>query len=570
MEVFNEILRSSPNTFTIFTQDGPVESGKAPMPHSSTLNFEEGSLLPGRLSTYGVGNGHLNYTGRLCTSPFNEGHGSIELIRGVEDAFSGSSGNIVNVPDFLSLDRSRSVTSGIPKSTYTLSVMGEALYTYEASAAPIVEHIVINIAGTMVTLIVNGEPHTVEIPDYLTFTSADNPSICPASGRLWGVSIRTEPLDVEYCSRIYELIKNFPSVLKAEERFLPASFVFDRATLEAQHEYRLEDLDYENEPKADAMRNGMELQDQDMTYMVSYLNMAYSEDSDWAVVDSENVEPVIVGDMSEGYEDHELYASYPAQGKDVVAFTDLNKEINGDPSQVYLFFPLPTNTTTNPVLSMNMTFTDSTPNTYSTSQPDRTALYDPATNLFISPRNYSLLNGGVRGAVTILADDSASTEGLDAYDPEMDDDPNVEIVTEATAPVAYGGWFYISSTSTGTLFQTSGMTVSIGTDKSLSGTGTASVYVDGTTASGPVAPGWRFIAAIPATPDIVETVVGNDTVLTHSFSEYAAPNPASYMGDLYLAYVDPMEVKANESDQFAITHSGGRVYAHDWSISPAD
>ena len=569
MEVFNRILRSSPSTFTIFTQNGPVESGKAPMPHSSTTNLEQGVLLPGRLSTYGIGNGHLNYTGRLCGNPFNEGHGSIELIRGPEDAFATSSGNIINVPEFLSLDRSRTMSGGIPNSTYTLSVMGEVLYTYEASAAPIVEHIVVSVAGTVVTLIINGESHAVEIPEYLTFTSADNPSISPAGGKLWGVAIRPEPLDEDYCNEVYELVKDFPTVLKAEERFLPVSFVFDRRTLEAEYEYRLEDLDYEDSPKAEIMHNGMKLEDQDMTYIVSYLNMAYSENVHWAAIDSEHVEPVIVGDMSEDYDDHELYASTPMYAKDVVSFTDLNKETNGDPSQVYLFFPLQTNSITDPVLSMNMTFTDDTPSTYSTSQPDRTAMYSPSTNMFISPRGYSLLNGGVKGEVTIMAD-TLTTEGLDEYDPAQDDDPTVEIVTEATPPVAYGGWFYISSTSTGVLFQSSGMTVSIGADKSLVGVGTSSLYVDGVTASGPVAPGWRFIAAIPTTPAVVDTTVGNDTVLTHSFSEYASPNPSSYMNDLYLSYVDPPEVRATEPDQFEITHTGGRVYAHDWSISPAD
>lgn len=567
--VYDKILKSRPNTFVVFGQSGPKDVGFSPIPFSASGNaYGYGHFLPGGLSGYSYGSGGgLLFNGKFCSDPRDGGQGSIEMIRMREYGYSTGQGEFVfHIPNFMTLMKS-DVANG--ETEMVLAVYNQEVLRFEVPTGPGVEHIVLNVDGLRVSVVVNGVVHHSVIPEEEEFTGSSSILTLSQNCRLWGVVVRPGSVSDEYCQEIAELINSFPAPAEAEFPFNPTTFVYDSTLVNDALVFRLEDLTYPEAPEEGLMFNGSTMEDIDTDYTDGWLNIPETEELSKVIIEKSLVAPVIIGsgfeppeeveiDMEEedaealppqssidGYEDYAIIADH---ADDIVQVHRLRQDEIGSPERVLIFHPDPIG---NDQIERSMTlrFLPEEVSIDSTSSPDRRMIIGDGT--FIGQP--SLFRGGFAGQSTILPD-------AEATDPEE-------------YPNAYGGWFYLAKGSAQTLLSNGSFIISVNATNGLTMTGVTQMKVDGSTyTSGNLTDGWHHLAFIPSfksnAPINVSQAGGK--AIVYSFSLFYETSPADYIGKVYNNFVNPPSVSPTTPDNLSISDAGVKIYSHDWSISSAD
>jgi len=553
--VFDKILKSRPNTFIVFGSSGPIVMGVSPMPHSAAgLSYSSGHFLPGGLSGYATGAGALTLNGKLCSSPHEGGHGSIEMIIMKNEFNSTSTDTIVDIPNFLSLTR---WSEGL-NSSYIMTVMGEEVINVPTSPVPGLQHLVINIEGQLASLIVNGKTYSGMMSEESVFAGADHSEIIPGGDRLWGVVIRPVSISEEYCHEIVELINSFPQPAEAEAPFNPVTFVYDHHSVRDSTVFRLEDLSYPDVPEESMMYNGSKMSEMEVAYTEGWLNIPDTEFMKYLIIDTEVVEAAVIGSEFEGsdvteesssIDGFEEFSTFSSPNDGVVEISNLNQEVIGSPERVLVIHPSSLGFDDVP-RSMELIFTPEVVSIESTSIPDRDVVVDPSGTFIGQAQQFS---GGFRGVSTILPDD--------------------DFEVDSVYPQAYGMWVYLAGGSVSNLATNGTFSIKSAADTSLTIASISYTYVDGTLyTSGPVGVGWHFISFIPSSGTNLSITVGaaSSSNIIYTFSLLHAPTPTAYMTSLYRSYVNPVSIRPTTPDTMSILDSGADIYSHDWSISSAD
>lgn len=549
-DVFNRIIRSRPNTFVTFST-APVSSGISPIPHSATsLSYKTAHVLPGELSSVAHGTGSITFNGRVCRSPMDGGTGSIEIIRTPSpDAYQSASETVINIPGVGTVVRvsSSSITSN--PAEYTASGPGWSVSNKDGAGVG-VEHVVLNINGDSVSLIVNGERATVDIDDISSITDISSVQVFPASGFLWGVSLRPTTLPEEYIEDIVTLINSFPTPAEADAQFEPDSFYFDKSMLNSSVVTSMEDIDFESDPRRAQMYSGSDASishlttDQELvTGMLQAINI---ESVGNVMAECKGLSCELVGDAETDTTPRRIVLDHRSSSP----LTSLNKATVGEPSRVSI--SVDDSEEESVEIDMNLYMLPSVTQVRCESTPDRVATI-PVGSALVGWTGSSLFSGGLWGNAFIEPD----TNALDSTE----------------YPVAYGIWVLVSRA--GSLLKSSSFNVSLNASLQIVSTGISSVYLDGVsyTASSAVPKGWHFISIIPTAKSNVRIEVGEvgaSKSIIRSFSSYLTPSPASYMNTAYRNYVDPPSIKTTNTDTLSIVEVSNSVYEHDWSISAAD
>lgn len=564
--VYDKILMSRPNTFLVFTQSGAKSVGYSPMEHlTSGIQYGYGHFLPGRPSGFAYGEGTVTFTGKFCSSPLDDGKGSVEFIRMSEKRYDTGTDLLMMIPNFLALTRINSAT----KAEMELLIYNTPAMRFEVSMAPSLEHIVVNVDGLRVSVVVNGEVHHTVIPEDVPFNGASTVVLMVSSSRLWGAVVRPTSVSDEYCREVSGLVNSFPEPAEAELPFNPTTFVYDSSLVSDSLVFRLEDLTYPEAPESDLMYNGSTMEDIDADYTEGWLNIPDTEAYSKLIIEKDLVAPAVVGsefdpppelevDMEEeegealplqrsidGYEQFSIIAD---DADDVVSIHDLNQNTIGSPERVLVFHPDPVG---NDEIGRSMTlrFLPSEISIDSTTVPDRRMIID--SGRFIGKPK--LFRGGFCGESTILPDSEATTD--DEY------------------PKAYGMWVYLNGTSAETLATNGTFTITANANTSLTFTGVSQMRVNSNSyTSGVLNKGWNHIAFIPSFPSNAPISVTPDggRAIVYSFSLFYQESPADYLGKIYGNFVSPAAIRPTTPDSLSISDTAPRVYAHDWSISSAD
>ena len=541
--VFSRIFTSRPNTLVTFGASGAISNGFSPLTHTaSSLTYRMVHALPGSKCYVAEGAGSIQFTGRLSSAPARGGQGSIEIIRMQPSAvYSALSESILSVPGFIELTR-QSQTSGTLPAIYTLTVGGVS-YPITAGVAHGIEHIVVNINGSTVSVFLNGLRTDCEVPSDAGGSDINSVGVYPRSGQLIAVVLRPAPVAYDYVYQVYELLTSFPSVADADSAYDADSFYFDKSMLRYEHLVRLEDIDFIDESRDSLMYTGSLLTEVDESGGSNIMqgNIPLPNPTDADSVISETVGLTSFNSIGDaGLDPLPLTTGVDS------TLTKLNKSTNGEP--VLVSMSVNSLSTEETPLQVNAYYMPVTVSMTCQSNPELTCTVDPSSKILGWSGSY-LFGGGVQGVVYVEPDPSA-IEASDYCE-------------------AYGVWVCVNAA--GNIAKSPVFNVALNSSLGVTSTGVSNLYVDGVAySSGAITKGWHFISFIPSSKGNGRVEVGSAGMLVRSFSGYHLASPSTYMASLYASYVDPTTIKSSSSDKFSIAEASNRIYEHDWSISATD
>lgn len=595
--VYDRILRTRPNTFVVFSGSGRREAGFSPMPVSTTgsLTYPQRAIVPGRLSYVATSssNAWVNFNGELCKDPRSGGAGSVEMVRMSNGQFNVSGGGEVmsTTPSdeggqFLYLGETHSPTGS---EMFLRTFDSTEILRFRVPHVYGLQHLVVNVDGLRVSVIVNGVVHHATIPEELEFIPVESTRISVRSGALlWGAAVRPQSVSDEYCREVSELLHSFPKPEEAEFPFRPVTFVYNPSEINDALTFNLEDLSYPDSPEESLMYNGSTMEDIDADYTEGWLNIPNPEDYTNVLIERTLVKPVVLGsefeeptelevDLSEeegeslpiqtpidGYEE---YSIIPDDQDDIVRIYSLNQGVIGSPEKVLVFHPDPIG---NDEIgrSASIRFIPDEASLDSTSEPNRKVGLDKSGFFVGVP---SLFRGGYVGPSVVMP------VSPPAVGPSPEDEEPEEVEgdapEESEVPQAYGMWVYISGSSSAVLATNGTFVLTKSASNNLTWGGISQVVLDGASySSGVVSQGWHHIVFIPTVKvnsAVLVTPSGN-TIVVYAFSIFHEESPESYINKVYHSHVNPPAIRPSTPDTLGIHEAGADIYTHDWSISSAD
>ena len=409
---------------------------------------------------------------------------------------------------------------------------GESSSFISMPPVPSLDHVVVNINGGSANLIVNGVSTTVGIPP--DAPGADSMVVKGGAGmELWGVVVRPNPVQMEYCVEMYDLISSFPAPSEADQKFDGATIAFGFDDLEYASKIDLQDVEFDNPLYEPVMYNGYD-GDAELPsdWIYETLPTPASENINHVVVNSNRVSASVVT------QDGEVLATHGRYGSREIIPIDSSGLVIGSQIKVSPENGRP--------LKMSMLLSDGQPTLISSSLPDQTAHLLDYSSLV---GEFRMFGGGLKGQAVVHEDSEADA-------PE-------------DFPFAYGFWAYLKSPTDIAI----GNAFSLSYSSGISFTGVSSLVLDGASyTSGNVAPGWHHVAFTPSSQENAPITIGDagSDIIVYCFTKYYRTSPASYLSQIYNSYVDPGTVRNSDTSTIAISDSSVRAYSHEWSITAVD
>lgn len=546
-----------------FSAGGPVANGVSPLPYTVTGSpqYVSDHILPNGLSHVLTGTAAtLTFPGKLMKHPLSGGSCSVEFILSPPTSYSAQ-GVVVTIPNILELSFSSYSTDPplLPAPCYTLSVAGVQFGINFGASSAGADHIVINIDGPDVTLIVNGEESKGEIPEDLAIVNeyVSGLMLSVSTGvKLWGVAVRPSTVMTDYAQEVTDLVRSFPTPAEADAPFRPVTFDFDKENVDYTELVSLDDVRFGGEPLASNFYNGSrKWPESDPTSPPPRVS------GEIPITDATGIEYTLsegnlgaVSILSDLMNPDGQSGTIPVVNTNTFdsKVVPLNRVTNGDPSAVIIDLnPSMLSKVSSSEMVTNLGFLPSVISVPSTSMADRTATLDPTGSGIRGRSGAPLMNGGLWGRAYIEVDPSAASA--------------------SDYPEAYGSWVSVGDALVN-VAKTSGFTVTVSASGVMTATGTSGVYVDGILKSSgsTLSKGWHFIMLVPSVKsnlriEIGSVPSGNTSGVVKSFTCYYLPAPASYAESLYRMYVDPPKIRPSIPDSFTLSESTTRIYSNDWS-----